>query len=77
MARKTIEVSKLLNATNHFLATKESTPDSRQAVCSFLETVLFETKNYVGFRYLDAAQYPNEVDGLGSRRYYFPSALLQ
>jgi hypothetical protein len=77
MARKTIEVGKLLNAANHFLAIKESTPDSREAVCSFLETILFETKNYMGFRYLDADKFPGEVDGLGSRRYYYPSALVQ
>jgi hypothetical protein len=75
--RKTIEVSKVLNMANHFLAAKNTNADEREAVCSFLESVLFETKNYVGFRYLDAAKYPEEVDGLGSRRYYYPSALLQ
>jgi hypothetical protein len=73
MARKTIEVGKLLKMTNAFLAAKHTNADEREAVCSMLEAVLFETGNYMGFRYLEGTDYPEEFDGLGSRRYYYPS----
>lgn len=75
--RKTIEVGKLLTMSNHFLAAKHTTADERETMSLFLESVLFETGNYMGYRYLDHAAYPDEVDGLGSRRYYYPSALVQ
>ena len=80
MARKTIEVGKILNIANHFLAAKNTTADEREAVCSMLEAVLFETGNYMGFRYLDNAAVFGDGEnagvgpgGLGSRRYYYPS----
>ena len=73
MARKTIEVGKILNIANHFLAAKNTSADEREGVCAMLETVLFETGNYMGFRYLEGSDYPEEFDGLGSRRYYYPS----
>lgn len=77
MKRKTVEVGKVLEMANAYLAAKNTTPAGREAVAALLEGVLFETKNYMGFRYLDADKFPGEVDGLGSRRYYYPSALLQ
>ena len=73
MARKTIEVGKILKMANAFLAAKNTTADEREGVCALLETVLFETGNYMGFRYLEGSDYPEEFDGLGSRRYYYPS----
>ncbi len=73
MARKTIEVGKLLKMTNAFLAAKHTTAEERETMCHFLEAVLFETGNYMGFRYLEGTDYPEEFDGLGSRRYYYPS----
>lgn len=84
MARKTIEVGKLLKFANARLAHKYSTPDEREAVCAMIELVLFETGNYVGYRYLEpdvinGTGYldETEVDGCGSRRYYYPSARIQ
>lgn len=73
MARKTIEVGKILKLANHFLANPNSTPDQREGVCAMLETVLFETGNYEGYRYLDT----DEIEGNGTRRYYFPAAKIQ
>jgi hypothetical protein len=72
MARKTIEVGKLIAFTNNFLKAKNTTADEREAVASMLETVLFETGNYKGFRYLDT----DETEGAGSRRYYFVNGPL-
>lgn len=74
MSRKTVEVSKVLDAANTFLASTDSTPDGREAVCALLETVLFETGNYAGFRYLEAEFYESgelKSDGSGSKREYF------
>ena len=34
MARKTIEVGKILNIANHFLAAKNTTADEREGVCA-------------------------------------------
>lgn len=73
MARKTIEVGKILKLANHFLANPNSTLGEREGICSMLETVLFETDNYCGYRYLDT----DEIDGNGTRRYYFPAAKIQ
>lgn len=66
MPRKTVSVESLLRQANAMLAAKGSTPDGREAVCALLESVLLETGNYVGFRYLDT----NEVEGAGTRRQY-------
>lgn len=73
MARKTIEVGKMLKMANAFLAAKNTNGDEREGVCALLEAVLFETGNYQGFRYLEGSDYPDESSGLGSRRFYFAS----
>jgi hypothetical protein len=75
-ARKTIEVGKMLKMANTFLAAKNTNADERDAVASLLEAVLFETGNYRGFAYLPKENYPNEVDGLGTRRRYFVSSTV-
>lgn len=72
MARKTIEVGKLLHMGNFFLAGKNNTPDERQAICSMIESMLQQTGNYQGYRYLDTA----EIEGNGTRRAYFASSLI-
>jgi len=54
MGRKTIEVAKLLKIANTALSADSTPEDSRAAVCSFIETVLFETSNYEGFKYLNS-----------------------
>ena len=76
MARKTIEVGKILRMANAFLAAKNTTADERESVCAMLEAVLFETGNYRGFAYLPKEDYPDEVDGLGTRRRYFVSGTV-
>ncbi len=75
-ARKTIEVGKILRMANHFLAAKNTSADEREGVASFIEAVLHESGNYNGFCYLPAKDYPTEVDGLGSRRFYYPSSMI-
>lgn len=72
MGRKTIEVGKLLHMGNFFLASDNTTPDEREAVCSIIESVLQQTGNYQGYRYLDTA----EIEGNGTRRAYFVSSLI-
>lgn len=55
--RKTIEISKLVEMTNSIL--KNSGPECvgiRQGVSNVLESVLMDTKNYKGFRYLDQTE---------------------
>jgi hypothetical protein len=74
MGRKTIKVGKLLKIANDFLAAKNTNEDEREAICSYIETVLHETKNYEGFRYLEAEHHEDGsviTLGSGSRRYYF------
>ena len=58
---------------NYFLAAKNTTAEERQAVCSFLESILFETGNYEGFRYLST----DEISGNGSRRFYFDNEVTR
>ena len=74
-ARKTIEVGTLLRRVNFFLASENSTADEREVMCTFIEGVLHDTGNYRGFRYIEGPD--GEVDGLGSRRYYFVSGKIQ
>ena len=55
--RKTIEISKLVEMTNGIL--QNSGPDCvdiRNGVSNLLESVLMDTKNYTGFRYLDETE---------------------
>jgi hypothetical protein len=70
--RKTIEVGTLLHRINYFLALENSTADEREVMCTFIEGVLHDTGNYRGYRYLDTA----EIEGNGSRRYYFVSGKI-
>jgi hypothetical protein len=76
MARKTIEVGKMLRVANTFLAAKNTTPEERDGVAVMIETILFETGNYQGFRYLESADYPDELYD-GSRRAYYPSSTVR
>lgn len=71
--RKTIEVGTLLYRLNYFLASDKSTAEEREVMCQFVEGILFDTGNYMGFRYLDTDQ----IEGNGSRRYYFVSPKIQ
>lgn len=71
--RKTFEVGTLLCRLNHFLASVSSTAEEREVMCDFVENILFDTGNYMGYRYLST----DEVAGNGSRRYYFVSPKIQ
>jgi len=75
-ARKTVEVGKVLKIANNFLAAKHTTADEREAVAAVMEAILFETGNYRGYAYLPKENYPDEVDGLGTRRRYFVSGTI-
>jgi hypothetical protein len=75
VARKTIEVGKVLKMANSFLAAENTTSEEREAVASLLEAILFESGNYRGYRYLEGSDYPEEIMS-GSRRYYFVSGTI-
>ena len=72
MARKTVEVGTLLYRLNYFLASDRSTAEEREVMCQFVEGILFDTGTYRGYRYLDTA----EIEGNGSRRFYFVSGRI-
>jgi hypothetical protein len=74
-ARKTIAVGTLLHRLNYFLANDKGTADEREIMISFVEGILHDTGNYRGYRYIEGPD--GEVDGLGSRRYYFVSSKIQ
>lgn len=76
IARKTVEVGKVLKIANNFLAAKHTNADEREAVAAMIEAVLFETGNYRGYAYLPKENYPDEADGLGTRRRYFVSGTI-
>jgi hypothetical protein len=73
IARKTIAVGTLLHRLNYFLANDKGTADEREIMISFVEGILHDTGNYRGYRYLDTS----EIEGNGSRRYYFVSGKIQ
>lgn len=55
MARKTIEISTIVEKTNNFL--KDSHPSlsiERKAIAQFTADILRKTKNYQGFNYLES-----------------------
>ena len=54
-ARKTIEVSNLLAmANNYLLNSKDDLSGERLGVANYITSVLIQTDNYKGFKYLDA-----------------------
>jgi len=76
MTRKTVEVGKLVYRLNYFLKHDMGSADQREIMIAFVEGILQETGNYRGFAYLPSEDYPNEVDGLGTRRHYFVSGTV-
>jgi hypothetical protein len=75
VARKTVEVGTLLYRLNYFLKNDRGTAEEREIMIAFVEGILHDTGNYRGYRYIDGLD--GEVDGLGSRRYYFVSSKIQ
>ena len=78
MARKTIEVGKVLRIANNFLAAKHTTAEERESVAAVIEAILFETDNYRGFAYLPKENYAHETgfEHDGTRRRYFVSGTI-
>ena len=55
--RKTIEISKLVEIANGILQNSGSDcAGIRQGIMNLVESALFETGNYKGFRYLDETE---------------------
>lgn len=61
--RKTLAVKTIVEKGNHFLRVHNQVGvegrAARKAVASFLETILHDTDNYRGFRYLNANEMEN------------------
>jgi hypothetical protein len=78
MARKTVNVKDLVEKANFALSINGLSQLEKAGVACFLETFLFETGNYKGYRYLnmykdgDTWKWPNEYD-----REYFCSKHLK
>lgn len=73
MARKTVSVESVKNTVNEMLANPNVTFDARVSVSVLLESVLMDTDNYKGFRYLEWDYGQNRVK-VGSddfRRFYY------
>ena len=61
MARKTIEVSKLVEWTNNFLKVPGQQPMARYAVCNILEAALMDAGQYNGFRYVTEEEFDHPI----------------
>jgi hypothetical protein len=77
MARKTVEVGTLLYRLNYFLASDRSTAEEREVMCQFVEGILFDTGNYMGYRYLTNKHGELDFESDGTRRYYFVGPRIQ
>jgi hypothetical protein len=77
MARKTVEVGALLYRLNYFLASDRSNAEEREVMCQFVEGVLHDTGNYMGFRYLPNKHNELDFESDGTRRYYFVGPRIQ
>lgn len=75
--RKTIEVGTVLRRLNYFLAIDRSTAEEREVMCQFVEGILFDTGNYMGFRYLPNDHNEEDFHSDGTRRFYFVSPRIE
>lgn len=73
--RKTFEVEALRERVNFFnelgAVLNNDRTEARDAVNALLETVLHDTGNYKGFRYLDGTEAVHSGSYDESRRYYY------
>ena len=53
MANKTCKVADLLEFVNHQLANDHISDMAKSGLCSMVERMLMDTKNYKGFSYVD------------------------
>jgi hypothetical protein len=56
--RKTVSVEALTEQANYLLANDKHGPEHRFGVMALIETVLHDTGNYRGFRYLEISEVP-------------------
>ena len=75
MARKTVSVDFVKTRVNALLAAPTPTASERLAAAAVLESVLMETDNYKGFKYL-SSEWDASTESLRegydeSRRFYF------
>lgn len=80
MARKTVPVATIVERGNHFLANSKANGTDqakREAVASFVETLLHEADAYAGFNYLPSSGMVKDEEGYAvdfkdeSRRFYY------
>ena len=58
MARKTVDVSYVLEKANNMLRLGTTSPDARHGVITLLTEILHTTGNYNGFRHLTINEIP-------------------
>jgi hypothetical protein len=58
MAKTTIRVRDLVEKVNRMLSLSTCGAEGREALVSVISSVLHETGNYAGFRYLDEGEVP-------------------
>jgi glutamate dehydrogenase/leucine dehydrogenase len=79
MARKTIDVRLVVERANFALANPNIDQMEKRGVVNMIETILHETGNYKGFRYLnmykegDGYKWPHEND----REYFYSKHLKE
>ena len=77
MSRKTTTVKSLLVYANEQLSRKDeyATMSFKMGICNMIEMVLMDTKNYVGFMFLNNDDSELHTMGYWNRRYYFSRKL--
>lgn len=58
MANKTVKVIDLVEKANQMLKDSTCGPEGRGGIMTFIESILHETGNYSGFRYLQQNEVP-------------------
>ena len=72
-ARKTVNVSELIDWANELLSLKQNewiTIDYKQGICSMLEKVLLKSGAYNGFMFINADDCEAYSFGYVSRKYF-------
>ena len=73
-ARKTINVSELVDVANEMLSWKENKPyittEFKEGVCSLLEKMLHKTHSYNGFMFINNDDSDINTFGHVSRKYF-------
>jgi hypothetical protein len=58
MGRKTVSVAEVVQWTNNYLATPQTTIEARRGVIGLCDQILHHTGNYAGFTYLESEYLP-------------------